>query len=197
MKYIPGNTKDYVKDIKQTFGKEYMYLSGEEYIGYYHTFGGSKYSGASHDEYSIKLYEYNPDPNYVKYLSLHSFYLKEGYTNVKGYYPIIEEKDYERGNFTRYFVRKRSDVAAPIIEVSKKQFETLNKRKSGINESYYMGVKVIWKISGPKNDVYKNGKIVIYGIEDTNKRTLMIKEKEMKNIVTALRNLTQFGRIKK
>jgi len=196
MKYIPGKIKDHVKDIKQTFGKEYMDLLGIEYIGYYHTLGGGKYTGPVHDKYSIELYDYNPDPNYVKYLSLHNFYLKEDYNDVKGYYPIIEEKDYERGNFTRYFIRKQNDVSAPIIEINKKQYENLNKSKSGINESYYMGVKVIWKISGPRNDVYKNGKIVIYGVEDTNKRTLMLKEKEMKNIVTALRDLTQFARLK-
>lgn len=196
MKYTPGKPSDYVTEIKETNGKEYMYLTGEEYKGYYHMYMSVTYTGATHDKYSKELIKYNPNKNYVNYLNLNDFYLKEGYKSIKGYYPVLEEKDYERGNFTRYFVRKRNDTSAPIIEIDKKQFETLNQSKSGLNESIYKGVKLIWKLTGPRNDVYKDGKIVIYGVEDSNKRTLKLKEREMENITTALRSLTQFARLK-
>ena len=54
-------------------------------------------------------------------INLHKFYLLNDYTAPVSYYPELEEKDYEDGIFTRYFVKKRNDETAKIIEVDENQ----------------------------------------------------------------------------
>jgi len=195
MRYTPGKIKDYITEITWASGKKYMDYTGKEYIGYYHVIGDQPYTGAVHDNFSVKLLKYNTEPNRLKYSKLNDFYMLDDYRDPKSYFPFILDKEYEKGMFTRYFIKKRNDELSPILEIEKKYYEKLNRKKVGINENYYFGIKLDWKLTGPKNDVKKNGNIVIYGIEDTNKRTVLLKEKEMKNIKNVLISYLQFSRI--
>jgi len=195
MRYVPGQSKDYITELEKTNGDEWMTLDGVEYKGFYHLSSGIPHTGVDQNENSLKLYPYNPDSNFVEYINLHDFYLLDGYYDPINYYPILREKDYEKGVFKRHFIKKRNDEFFRIIEIDKKQFEAWKRGGSGINEKYYFGISLDWKITGVRKDVYKNNKIVIYGVEDTNNRTAILKEKEMKNIRTTLRNLIEFSQL--
>lgn len=196
MKYFPGNIKERTTDVKKTDGKEYMFVDGTEYIGYYHIKGETLFSGAVHDTFSQVLIDYNPDKNYVKYINLTDSFLLGIYTDPSVYLPILTDKDYEKGYLTRYFIKQRNNKNARIIEIDKKQYDSLNTKDKGINERFYMGMELDWKVVGPIYDGFKNNEIYIYGVADTNNRTLTLKEDEMSNIKNNLQDLLQFARIK-
>lgn len=196
MRYLPGKSKDYLNDIiLRTNGKEFMSLNGKEYIGYYHIFSSNPYTGIEHDQNSRKLIKYNPDKNFVEYINLHNFYLLNKYKDPINYYPILSENDYDKSVFTRYFIKKRNDNNFRIIEIDENQYDSLSQEGSGINEKYYFGISLEWKLTGPKNDIKDNNRIIVYGIEDTNKRTVNLKEKEMNGIESTLKNYLQFSTI--
>ena len=195
MRYIPGSPKDYISELIKTSGGEWMTLDGVEYKGYYHKIGYKYFTGVEENDFSEELITYNSDPNYVEYVNLHNFYLLNEYNDPIVYYPILKDIHYKKGVFSRYFIKKRNDEFYRIIEINDTQFAALNRGDSGINEKYYFGIKLEWKINGPKNDVYKNNNIVIYGVEDTNRRTLNLKEAQMKGIKSTLRDLTQYARL--
>lgn len=107
------------------------------------------------------------------------------------YYPYPGDKDYKRGYITRFFIQKVNDKK--IIEIDESQYNILlSKNKNGINYFLYKPLKLKWKISGPKNDVYKNNILIKSGVENTNKRTLKKVEKQMKGISLYLNNLFEF-----
>jgi hypothetical protein len=98
-------------------------------------------------------------------------------------------KDYTAGILKRYFIQRKNDMV--IIEVGKKQFEYYT---DAFLLTVYRKLDLDWKIIGPRNDVVDiMGKILVYGIEDTNLRTLKLKEKEMRGITQTLQNLSEFA----
>lgn len=128
------------------------------------------------------------------YLNLKNEYLLN-FETPNEIYPKPTEDDYKEGKFTRYFIKKRNNSAAPIIEIDDRQFNRANYSKGGIDKNLYKVIELDWKITGPKNDVLKLGMIVVFGVEDTNKRTLILKEKEMSGILEKLTNLTEHAQL--
>ncbi|MCK9273095.1 hypothetical protein M0P65_06120 [Candidatus Gracilibacteria bacterium] len=108
-------------------------------------------------------------------------------------YP--KESDYKKGNFIRYFIKKRNDEFAPIIELDEKQYKRMNSSKNGIDKNIYYGIEVEWKLTGPENDIINNNMIVVYGVKNTNERTLINKNTQMPGIQDKLKNLQEFARI--
>ena len=192
MRYIPGKIKDYIADVIYTAGSEFMTLAGVEYVGYYHIILDEKWTGTT-DEDSQILIGYNSDPNWVEYINLSDFYLLLQYKGPVVYIPKPAEKDYDNGYFTRYFIKKRNDIFWPILEIDKKQYESLMKSDIGINEKYYFGIKLNWKLTGPKYDSHINSNIDVYGVYDTNERIVLSKEKEMPHISSKLRDFTEYS----
>jgi hypothetical protein len=79
--------------------------------------------------------------------------------------PEPTEKDYERGFYERFFVRKRG--TAQITEVSETEYKKFTGSK------YFVRFSLKWKISGPRSDVFNDaGYPVETGVEDTNLRVL-------------------------
>ena len=64
--------------------------------------------------------------------------------------PVIDERVYESGYVDRYFVSKRNQLN--IIETSVRDY-------NATDASVYVKLHVLWKISGPKYNVY-DGKIL-------------------------------------
>lgn len=97
--------------------------------------------------------------------------------------------DYKAMVFTRYFIQRKN--TGIIIEVGQKQFDNF---KDKLLLTVYTKLSLDWKIMGPRNDVIDGmGKIIVYGIEDTNLRTLQLKEKEMRGITQTLQNLAEYA----
>lgn len=103
------------------------------------------------------------------------------------------DDDYRRGIFTRYFASDLTSKLIKIFEININDYTSVN-NKDGKFYNIYKVITLEWKITGPQHDDLSKG---IYGIEDTNKRVLDIKEKEMPGITVFFGNrLQEFGRPK-
>ena len=47
-----------------------------------------------------------------------------------------------------------------------------------INVEYYKSIEILWRISGPADDEYKDGYLVSKGIANSNRDTINLKDKE-------------------
>jgi len=175
MKYTPI-TSD--KKMLYTKGKEYMLLSGTEYIGYYYEKNNFLFS--TDDKRLLKL---NTNNIFLKFLKLKGQYI---YTRFEEPIAILKinptERDYTNGFIKRFFIKKRNDYNSVVIEIDNKQYDTLTDKRKGINGNLYYGITLEWKITGKIYDVKKNDIITENGIYDTNKRTIQHYEKKMKGL---------------
>lgn len=79
--------------------------------------------------------------------------------------PGPTSRDYDRGFFERFFVRKRG--TSQITEVSETEYQKFTGSK------YFVRFSLKWKISGPRHDVFNDaGYPIETGVEDTNNRIL-------------------------
>ena len=101
--------------------------------------------------------------------------------------PSPSKSDYDEGVITRYFVRKVNDPA--IIEVDLANYES-------VSSALYSRVDLEWVISGPKNNVYFEGKIQLSGAEEKNSKSVTVASKSMNGIENKLINFSQFFRSK-
>jgi len=88
----------------------------------------------------------------------------------------------------RYFIQQRNDKAARIKEVDKKQHDQLVDQSGGLNPTFYKSLPLRWKITGPKNDILKNGLIFKSGVEDTNLRTIELKSRTLIGLDSILKH---------
>ena len=134
------------------------------------------------------------DQDVFDYYVLKSNYLRE-FDSPKSSYVPPKESDYTKGSYTRFFIKKRNDEYAPIIELDESQYKKMSLTKDGVDKNLFYGIEIIWKLTGPENDIINNDMIVSYGIIDTNERTLANKEFVMPGITDKLKNLKEFSRI--
>ena len=100
--------------------------------------------------------------------------------------PLPKEEEYTKGYITRHFLKKANENL--IFEVSYLSIEN-------INVSLYKPVQVKWKISGPKNNVYKNGILDKTGVEESNRFEIdRVKKEEDIDLSSTLTNLLEFWR---
>jgi len=131
----------------------------------------------------------------ITYDKLKNRYLKQ-FETPKELFPSPTEKDYKFGSFIRYFIRKRNDSNSRILEIDSKQYKRMSFSKNGIDKNLYVSLEIEWKLTGPRNDIKSlTGQIITFGIQDTNYRTLLFKEKEMFGISKKLSNTLEFSRI--
>jgi len=77
--------------------------------------------------------------------------------------PKPTEKDYERGVFQRFFVRKKG--TGNIIEITENDYREFS------DSRYFVRFSLKWKVSGPRHDVFNSaGYPIETGVEDTNIR---------------------------
>ena len=181
--------KSHITTNLRTDGKEWMFEDGTEFKGFYHKYiDGTVLSGAVfHKTDSKKLIPYIDkvtQPNNVEYDAL----IKRPIIKSPYYiFPIPKLEDYEVGKITRYFIRRRNDVnPSNIMEIDKNQFLSWKKPTFGIDNELYIATEVEWKLTGPRFDD-RSSVNIIYGVEDTNRRIVELKDDEypgMKNFLT-------------
>lgn len=93
----------------------------------------------------------------------------------------ISNHEYQRGFVTRYFAKKLNVDGIQIFEITQQDHNDII-NKTGKYHPIYQSISMDWKITGPDRDNFDNSLNPTYGIIDTNKRTLEIKEKEMSGI---------------
>jgi len=182
--------KSHITTNLRTDGKEWMFEDGTEFKGFYHKYiDGTVLSGAVfHKTDSKKLIPYIDkvtQPNNVEYDAL----IKRPIIKSPHYtFPIPKLDDYESGKFIRYFIRRRNDVnPSNIMEIDKEQFLSWKKPNFGIDNTLYIATEVDWKLTGPRFDDRTTINIV-YGVEDTNKRIVELKDDEFPGIKNFLTN---------
>ena len=191
-----------VKD-KFTRGGELMDSTGNEYVGYYHSYTtGEVFSQSQYDEEkSIKLYPLRKDiqtpykKNQIKKNSYESF-LKSDLNMTKYFQPSYQiskptTKDFEIGYYERYFAVKRNDDSV-IIEISKAEYSRYG-AVAGINNILYIVDTLRWVLTGPEIDTKTNsGTIISYGVVSSNLRTLDQLSRKYPNIKNIFPNPEQF-----
>lgn len=106
--------------------------------------------------------------------------------NIQKNKPTPITKDYDNGYILRYFVKKANENI--IFEVS-----YLNSQN--VNTNLYKLVEVKWKISGPKNNVYKNGILDKNGVEESNKFEIeRVRKEQDVDLSGTLTNLLEYWR---
>ena len=188
--------KSHIVENLYTSGKEWMTEEGKEYIGYYHKYiDGKVASGAVYSKtQSVKLIRYINQilqPDNTIYNSL----IKKptAFISPRQTVPIPTEDDYEIGKFSRYFLRRRNyNTFDDIIEVDEFQFKLWKRTSSGVNQNLYSGLNIDWKLTGPLNDI-QDGVNTTYGVYDTNKRLVLLKDYEFYGLKNFLTDYIEFS----
>lgn len=94
---------------------------------------------------------------------------------------LPSDEDYKRGFMTRYFAKKLNLEQIQIFEINKPDYDSVQNNEDKFYPIYQV-ISMDWKITGPNYDDYSNDLMPVYGIIDTNRRTLEIKEQEMRGI---------------
>ena len=182
--------KSHITTNLRTDGKEWMLEDGTEYKGFYHKYiDGTVLTGAVfHKTESKKLIPYIDkvtQPNNIEYDSLKKKPIAKSPHYI---FPIPTSDDYSKGKITRYFIRRRNDVnPANIMEIDKDQFLSWKKPNFGIDNDLYIATELDWKLTGPRFDD-RSSVNIIYGVEDTNKRMVKLKDDEYPGIKNFLTN---------
>ena len=167
-----------------TKGGEFYNGDGSEYVGLLWSTEEKTYSGKSpEDKNSRRVYRKPPpsaNPNYNQLNTPAYFYekLKENYSrkvpSIRTTLPQLTIKDINKGVMKRYFVKLSN--TNEIIEISKKQHKAL-KSASEPMKSFIKLHELVWKISGPMNDILGAAGIILApGIISTNERTINLSE---------------------
>lgn len=177
----------------------YYYLDGTEYEGMAIKIGTAYYSYINEQQgfrvYPVPIFSEKVKPELcIEYINIAGFNSLDYNSPIEKVTPI-REQDYEVGIFNRYFITRRNYVNTKIYEIDEKQFKTLREVTGGLDNNLYYGIIVPWKITGPINDIIENGKIKTYGIQDTNRRTILLWDKTMKGLKYKVTNFLEFSRI--
>lgn len=105
---------------------------------------------------------------------------------INTYIPTPVDIDYVRGYVRRYFVRKVNDSNGLIYEVSGSEFIRM------ASKPLYIRVSVKWRISGPKEIIMDDDKIVDNGVINSNRLAIKYASEKMENLSLYLPNLLQF-----
>jgi len=178
------------KEFQYSKGNEYM-LGGEPYIGYYNITAKGPYTEKIFTDKSKRLFpiEFVLNEESQKYTELaenRGLVTDLEFDDPSYYKPEITEEDLKRGYVVRYFIKQRNDIAGRIQEIDKDQFDLLADQSAGLNPNYYKSVQLKWKITGPREDIIKNGIIQTPGVIGTNNRTILEKDKLMKGLYDRL-----------
>jgi len=191
MAYYP---KSQIKSNLYTNGNEYIFpVTEEEYIGYYYELSnGDIFTGKTpEDKENILLKDININ-NLSKELSVfdptnNEFERKievDPYitTIIPGYLPsnppqnraipssnltIPTQKDYDLGEFQRYFTKKNNENL--YLEISKETHDLLKDNSSNIAFDLYTAISLPWDLSGEQTQTYTTNKNIVILVEEKNK----------------------------
>jgi hypothetical protein len=156
-----------------TNGEELIYFSsGLDYKGYYFKTSNNKYfTGKSpnngiNNELLLKpqqIFKEDGDPKFTQTLPSYYNIIKKINPDFVRQpplysYPLITPQDYKNGVFTRYFCKKTNEIL--YIEINKKTYDKLINKDPKIIYQLYQPFKMVWQISGSKEQVFNTNKNV-------------------------------------
>lgn len=167
--------KSEIIKIALTSGTEFLVKTTKKpYIGdYYVTNDGKIFSGK---EYTISTQELVP--------IVEKIIVKNESKAYGFHYAMPADKDYDKGFFTRYVLKRVNSGFETILEVDQKEYERAKK------DPLYTAEKFIWKLTGPLYTTPQG----IPGIVNTNQKTLEGLEKTIPGITKYFTNLAQYAK---
>jgi hypothetical protein len=100
------------------------------------------------------------------------------------HYAMPSDKDYSKGSFTRYTLKRVNSGFETILEVDQTEYERATK------DPLYTAVKFSWKLTGPLYTTPEG----MPGIVNTNQKTLEDLEKTIPGISDYFTNLAQYAK---
>jgi len=201
--YIPKGKID--PKAYYTDGGEYFYSTTRtQYIGYYHLdYAGTAWTGKTHTVNSIKLIttvSTNPIPPNVDQTSRNSIVYNSLVKNTQNKTILSSSippndslpptsEDYAKGFYTRYILEYKLSSKPFFIEVNKQTYFNI---VNSTQKTYFKHVEVLWRISGPPNNVYENGILMQGGVIDSNIKSIEQAQKTMPGIEKYLADLTLY-----
>ena len=159
--YTPGNQL-FVKSTLASYKGDYYFTNDGKY------FSGKEYSAST--EELISLLNGKTPSNKKQAYDFH--------------YAMPADKDYDKGFFTRYVLKRVNSGFETILEVDQKEYERAKK------DPLYTAEKFTWKLTGPLYTTPAG----IPGIVNTNQKTLEGLEKTILGITKYFTNLAQYAK---
>lgn len=191
-----------------TSGGQFL-LNGVPYSGkYYKTIDGEFYSGPNPETgpserlTEIKRYQQAPGLNSlnVPYNLQQSVASKTNVVSTRipgqpnSHQPQPIEEDYTKGYLIRYFTKKENE-AGFIIEISQDEYNNIVNGDADYDIRLYQVTTILWKLTGPLNNMRTSQYNVIPGIIDTNQRLTEAANKNFLGIVDFIGgDYTKFAR---
>jgi hypothetical protein len=177
-----------------------LFSNNQPYTGFYHKDNKNRYwSGKTHTNTSLKLFPLiqtkTPSLNdfikksHISYGFTKHYDIPSAPTLYKGDYIEPTENDYNNGYFTRYVIKLKSSKLPYIIEIN---FDNYNKLTRTSDKFYYDTVQMLWKLTGPVDDIFEGNIRTIAGVRDTNLRSLQEAEKTIPGVSRIFTDPLQF-----
>lgn len=177
-----------IKNGLYTKGKEWMLEDGTEYVGDYHRYT------RTNEVFTKSQYLKDVSQKLIPYLNIKDYDIKKTfeYNNLVKSKPLEFEhgmysktipinKDYVNGFYKRYFLKRH--FQSIITEVDKDTY-------SNAQDEFYIKIELLWKLTGPLNDTNEKK-----GVYDTNRRLVLLAEKDMVGIRNYVTNYTEYARV--
>lgn len=180
-----------------TNGGDFIIKSnGKTYSGYYFTTTDNKfYTGKTWTESSVELESLSQSSNINIFGGIYST-LNPNSLPKTAFTPdfiMPTQQDYNNGYFIRYILKPTiSSQLNNFIEVKSDKYNQVV--QSNDLQTLYKFANVIWKLTGPLYDTYKDNIRIASGIIDTNKRSIQEAEKFIPNLSLYFTDLIQFGK---
>lgn len=68
------------------------------------------------------------------------------------------EQDYQKGQFFRFFVKKRNEPL--YIEINRKIFSSIKNQDTKVYSKYYLPFRLLWTLTGPEDDVFEANRTI-------------------------------------
>lgn len=73
------------------------------------------------------------------------------------------EKDYQKGQFFRFFVKKRNEPV--YTEIDRELFKLIKNRDVKVYSKYHLPFRLLWTLTGKKDDVFEANRNITYRAE--------------------------------
>lgn len=117
-------------------------------------------------------------------------------TELRSYYPIPIDSDYERGYFTRYFAKT---VSGPgyVFEISPTDWTKIqNGDIAAENILGYESIDMLWQLTGPLEDTRVSQYQIKGGVLTTNRRVTIAKDRVFSGLFQYIgEDYTKFAKI--